>query len=294
MHFRSLVGFGLALAPLVASAAPITVLDTTLAILNGSFGGGVGVTTTSAAGTQTTVTGPANGANRASAGYVGDQWVQRNVGGNATVGITTDYVRSGNGSAYFSGTGAAGAYKGDLEIYFGTSIAASSITGMGFDWLRDASSAVNSANLHPTFRLMVTGTFGGASVGGYLVYERDYNGGGAAPTNTWVTEAFAYGTGNLWSTGNLPGAFSVYNRQLDDWNALVSNLTVVGLSIGIGSGWNGGGFVGAIDNVVLNTTAGDRSWNFEVAAQAVPEPGSLALAGLALLGLAAARRRPKS
>ena len=274
-------------------ASTVTMLDTSLAALNGAFGSGTATTSSSAAGTVTMVVGPSGSTNRASANYVADTWVQRNVGGNGTVGITNDYARSGNGSALFSGSGAAGAYKSDLEILFGTAIAASNITGMGFDWRRDSSTTVSSANLHPVLRLMVTGTYSGGAVQGYLVFERDYNGSGAAPLNTWVTESFTNTAGKIWGTGTLPGAFSDYTRDLDDWDALVSNLTVRGLSIGIGSGWNGGDFRGAIDNVTLNTGSNSTTWNFEVqnAAAAVPEPSTLALVGLAMLGLAINRRR---
>lgn len=278
-------------------AATVAVYDTTLTNLNATNGAGTATTVDLGGpvlGRVTTTVGPGSGGNRVSAPYVPDQWVQRNVGGNGSVGITNEYARSGNGSAYFAGTGNGGEYKSDLEISFASPIAANSITGFGYDWYRDSASGTTNTAVHPVLRLMVLGRVSAGLVAGYLVFERAYNGGGAAPVDAWVMEALTFTTGNIWGTGTLPGAFSEYGRQLDDWDSLVTSLQVLGMSIGAGSGWNGGGFKGAIDNVYLNTASGSTTWNFEVAAVQVPEPGSIALACLALLGAAAATPRRRA
>lgn len=297
MHLFHLAAAALlAAAPLLATAATVTVFDTSLANFNATVDPATATTTTTpGVGTVTTVTGPA--ASRLSAPVVADAWHQRNVGGNGSVGITTDFARSGNGSAYFAGTGTTGGYKSDLEYFFSTPVAASSVQAMSFDWYRSSLSTTTNLGVHAVMRLLVRGTLNGTAVNGYLVYESIYNGGGPMMAlDTWVTENFSYATGNLWATGSLPNSINFtpvdYSRQLDDWDALLGNLSVVGLSIGIGSGWNGGGFVGAIDNVTFTTTSGSTTWNFEVSGQGgtVPVPGTLALLGAGLLALGAARR----
>ena len=76
-----------------------TVANTSLQNINGQYGTNTAATTTDATGTRTTVTG--TGSSRASGAAVLNQWYQANVGAGSTVGITTDYGRSGNGSAVF-------------------------------------------------------------------------------------------------------------------------------------------------------------------------------------------------
>lgn len=69
------------------------------------------------------------------------------------------------------------------------------------------------------------------------------------------------------------------------------NLEILGLSIGIGSGWNGG-FLGYVDNVTLAADDEITTWNFEVQTQGeVSEPATLALLLAGIGGVAALRRR---
>ncbi len=274
-----------AMAALPFTAKATVVLNTDLPT-TGFTGPGIAVTTTTPGyGTVTTVNGP--GADRASAPVTPGIWSQRNVGGEASVGITTDYARDGNGSAYFKGT--SGASKADLELFLSQTRSLSNLSELTYEWYRDSGSTV-PAHLHPTLRLIVGNNANAtlATVGGYLVYEGIYQDPpiGTADTGTWVFESVL--GANVWGTGNLPGAFAVYDRNFEAWDLTVDDLHVYGISIGFGSGWNGE-FEGAIDNVSI--AFGDSfndSWNFEVA---VPAPSALLLFGTGLIAFGALRGR---
>ncbi|MBS0480199.1 MAG: PEP-CTERM sorting domain-containing protein [Proteobacteria bacterium] len=285
----------IAFAPAAASAQ--TVYNTSLQNVNGVFGTSTATTTTDSAGTRTVVTGPGpnSGANRAQGTPVLNQWFQANVGAGSTVGITTDYARSGNGSAYFSQT-QNDTGKADLQYYFGGApIALSSLSSFSFDHYRDAAST-NNAIQSMVLRLDILkdGVFAGA-----LIYEPYYTTNGNEPVNTWTTSSGNLTTGNWWTNNSLLGptnATAGGTKSLADWisgNA-GSTLSVYGVEIGFGSGWQGN-FFGAVDNVSVQFgNAGGLSSNFEVAATAgVPEPATWAMMimGFGLMGYSMRRRR---
>jgi hypothetical protein len=287
----------LAAASAVALAAPAfaaeTVFNTDLPAVNGNFGAGVATTTTGPTGTTTNVAGPGGGANRASAAYQTGEWVQRNVGGNATVGITTNYARSGNGSAFFQGTD--GNSKADLELVFESATSLSNVRSLSYDWYRDAASTNNPIQVN-SLRLMVAS--GQATT--YLIFEPYYNGqANPAPTGSWQSSTIT-GDSIVWSNNtllNLPANTNSCNvgcfAKLSDWQAANPNALVYGLSSGIGSGWSGA-YQGAIDNVSYDFGSfGSNSYNFEV--NAVPEPATWAMmiGGFAFVGAAARRRSSK-
>lgn len=284
------------LAVSVSGASAATVLNTSLANLNGSFGAGVATTSTLAGpqyGTLTTVNGPGGGGNRASASYVADQWVQRNVGGNASVGITTQFARSGNGSAYYSSN--SGNAKADLEIAFSSPALLSAVTGLRYDWYKTGGS---TASQHLALKLLVdadgnTNTFSDIS---YLIYELGYNAGDPGAVDAWnqvLIDADTFLWANNLSVLTDPNAGTPYgyDTTLSDWQGANQNARVLGLSVGLGSGWVGS-FEGAVDNIVLAVGETRSNWNFEVQLEnTVPEPGTLGLIALGLLGTAALRRR---
>lgn len=285
------------------TAASAQVYNTSLQNENGVAGTSTYATTTDATGTRTVVTGPGPNAdvNRAHGMPVIESWYQNNVGAGSTVGITTDYARSGNGSAYFNSTqGDTG--KGDLQYYYGGPISLSALTSASFDFYRDSASTTNST-LAPVLRfdMLRDGVFAGA-----LIFENAYQSGGppaAVPTDAWSTLTATLNSGNWWTNNALLGptnATAGGTKTLAQWIAdnAGHTLSVYGLEIGIGSGWNGT-FYGGVDNVNVNFgSAGAVNSNFEVApVGGVPEPATWAmmLLGFGFIGgaIRSTKRRQK-
>lgn len=278
-----------------ATAAQAQTVENTVLQPVASRGAGTATTTTTATGTTTTVTGPGGDANRSYATPVANTWHQSAVGGGGTVGITTDYARDGNGSAYFSTT--SGDSKGDLQFYFAAPVALSALQSVSYDYYRAASSTNNPIQAPALrFDILKNGGFAGS-----LVLEAYYQGEVNAATNTWTTVSATLNTGDIWATNSALGptfATAGGEKSFQQWIAdnAGSTLTVRGLSIGAGSGWNGT-FAGAIDNVAYSFAGGPTAdFNFEVASgatAAVPEPTSWAMmiGGFGIVGGTMRRRR---
>lgn len=244
-------------------------------------------------------------------------WYYNNVRNSGVAGINTNLPRSGNGSLWFDvnfGPGGASS-KADAEFFnsaapngagnFGPTSTLGTLgglTALSFDWYRTAGSAPEdqaSDWLHPVIRLQIVSP--DLSQSGYIVFEREVNRDVfgphptpvSSPRDSWQTDDVFAGNYRMWSTGStLPfnlngtnGPARYYDAlTLADWQGQFGAYLVVGVSVGVGSGW--GTFEGAVDNVTFGFAGGPiNTYNFEV----VPAPGAFALLGLG--GLVATRRR---
>ena len=238
-------------------------------------------------------------------------WYYNNVRNNGVVGIDGTYPQSATGSVFFNSPSGSG--KADIEyLANGTSVSGnyyangslgsfSSLSGASYDWYRDSGSTT-TGNFHPAFRILLDADGNLATLGdrGGLVFERSYNTPSTVPTDTWVTDLIGNST-NLWNFGlgisnasNINGTAYAYDGTLAQWQTYFPNAVILGFSSGVGSGWNGT-FSGGVDNIGWTIGGQTTTNNFEVpAAQAIPEPATLALLGGFLLTVGVGRMRRRT
>lgn len=214
-----------------------------------------------------------------------------------TAAINNANPRSGNGSVQMSSTDASG--KADYVYNWGfvPGYTLGNLTALSYDWYRDGSST-SASHLAPALRIVYDADGNAATTDdeGYLIWEQVYN--GPTASNQWVSSDTM--SGNFWQRELSPGyTVENYNTTLMDWingaqpagaDQLSANSAILGVQFGIGSGWSGT-FLGNVDNVKVGFGGASTTFNFETAGAKVPEPGSLALLAIGVLGAAGLRRR---
>lgn len=225
-----------------------------------------------------------------------DTWLRRNVRSGGAVGIDPTHPRAGNASMFMAieAPNAGSLGKADAEYYptatFGR---LADLGAISYEWYRSSASA-SPGHLHPVYRLVIDadGNLLTTTDRGFLIFERCYNVSGcpAVPTDTWVADSITAST-ILWWFQIGVGAETVYTRTLATYQSgaytpspgfaqLGPNSQVIGISLGVGSGWNGTpAFRGAVDLVrIESSTPGAASifHNFELASD---------MAAVSLVGL---------
>jgi len=237
-----------------------------------------------------------------------DAWQRVDIRATASVGITGDYPRNGNGSVLMTSGDSSG--KTTWQ-YFPTGGLGplSSFTSATYDWYRTAASTT-AAHFHPVFRIRVDndGNLATTNDQSWLVFEHGAVGPYTAPTNTWVTDTIDGSTRMwVWQAGAANSqnpvttmaqfAAGTYVPEAGGF-AIPATATIVGIQVGTGSGWTGT-FRGAVDNIGMASGRPLGPDNFELppppppTVAAVPTTDLWALLGLSglLAGLAAWRRR---
>jgi hypothetical protein len=227
-------------------------------------------------------------------------------GGTSSIGVAPAGGPLPSGAAKLT-TDGTNASKTEVSVADTYGKAASLAGGISLHYSYFKDTVNGNAAVTPSIKLTFLNSTYGSTPGndGYvtLIYEPYWNPlGSLVPFQTWTPVDIDYTTGLFWTTagfGQPNGAGGPPLKTLADWvttfdassgNAF-SAADLIQLSVGIGSYTPNQ--VGYFDDVRLSIarTTYDASYDFEATSTQVPEPGSLTLVALGLIGVAALRRK---
>ncbi len=225
-------------------------------------------------------------------------WEAANVRDDGLVEINKNQPLFGDGSLMFAtDTMTNGQDKADYQLIWQSSTniidfpdrTLGNISQLSYAWFKDSASTT-TPHFIPVYRLSFYddgGTPGSVAddVLGLLIWEGVYNGINNPATDSWDLTDIS--DGNFWvfvsQSAQGSGVIQNYGSTLDDWinntpqgqpgDPLVSlsaNTYILGVNLGVGSGWNNS-FIGYVDAVRVAFGSGDDTlFNFEACPVFVP------------------------
>jgi len=217
--------------------------------------------------------------------------------GAPTLGVTSDFPTGWDSGSVQANGVSYSKYFWTPEMLFGRDVTIGELQSISYWTKKDSTHTANAADWY--FQMYTdpySGSPGESWYGNRINSEPYFSADLNDPANTW----------NQWVTGagmdnrlRFFDSSSGYNGGYGDpflqdltANSTYSGQSIMYLVLGTGTGW-AAGFTGLLDGLSITLTDGKvANVNFEDTA-IIPEPASMTLLGMALCGLAVARRRKR-